>query len=69
MSNKSVCIYGMCIPDRRAEIGENLPVLFNMARRKMSCSGLLHYCAEKGQDMATSMTGEFKKLIYGGTLK
>lgn len=41
----------------------------NKAKSKMSCYGLLHSYAERGQDIPTSVTGEFKKLIYGGTLK
>ena len=71
MGNKSLQVYGMKIPDQMAKTGGDLSPVpqENMARRKMPCSHLLHSYPDREQDVATSMTGEFKRLIYGGTLK
>lgn len=62
----------MNIPDqktdrRRGDIGP-IPQE-NKAKSKRSCSGFLHSYTGRGQDIPTCVTGEFKKLIYGDTLK
>ena len=71
MGNKSLQVYGMKIPDQMAKTGGDLSPVpqENMTRRKIPCSHLPHSYPDREQDVATSMTGEFKRLIYGGTLK
>lgn len=72
MSNNSLQVYGMNIPEQMAKTAEDRTSVLFLRKTWLEerCPILAFFIpTQRGQAIATSMSKEFKKLIYGGTLK